>query len=183
MARIEVFLGSDSRIWLRQEDTTRQMAPGDIAFVAALAAKIEATFPKAWARLLELHEASRPNLIYWRFRMVERFARCNWATDDAQSFDIDEGELNVERVVCPLRGICKDEGVICLPTRDSGLTKIEQQVAELYIVGHTAEEIGRELGKTASTVNNQLCTIAHKLGVKTRREIAGKLLRPGWENR
>jgi DNA-binding NarL/FixJ family response regulator len=56
------------------------------------------------------------------------------------------------------------------------LTPAERRVAELAAVGHSNNEIARTLHVTVSTVEAQLSRAYAKLGVRSRSQLAGRLL-------
>lgn len=65
----------------------------------------------------------------------------------------------------------KDENIICKPQSLYRLTPAEKEVAKLYLRGDTFDMIARELGKSPSTVKQQLWKLKKKLGAKNCREI------------
>lgn len=131
-------------------------------------------FPGAWARLKLLYQAknnSSASKDVAAFSIVERFIRCNFGEHDLLTPDIDSKIMNFEEVRCPLRGMCPDENIICKPQSLIRLTPAEKQVATLYLRGDTFDMIAKELGKSPSTVKQQLWRLKKKLGAKNCREI------------
>lgn len=57
------------------------------------------------------------------------------AGQDTMSHDIDKGRYNIEQVKCPLRGECRNEGIICMPTLQTKLTAREEEIVRLRIQG------------------------------------------------
>ena len=79
--------------------------------------------------------------------------------------------FHFEEVKCPLRGICKDENVICKPQFKMPVSKEEGRAAVLYSKGLTANEIAAKLGKGVKTVKNQLGNAAKRLGLSRTRDL------------
>lgn len=131
-------------------------------------------FPGAWSRLRLLYQpkASTPaEKDKAAFSVVERFIRCNFGEHDLLTPDIDRDIVNFEEVRCPLRGMCQDENIICKPQSLYRLTPAEKEVARLYLKGETFNTIAQMLGKSPSTVKQQLWRLKNKLGAKNCREI------------
>lgn len=137
-----------------------------IEYVLAL---IKKRFPESYSRLAILYEKEEPT--EKRYIMAERFIRCNFGADDHLTPDIQNTILNFEEVRCPLRGMCKEEGIICKPKGLVSLSAKEKETAKLYIEGLTFKEIAEILRKNPSTIKNQLWKIKKKLGVTNCREI------------
>lgn len=131
-------------------------------------------FPGAWSRLSLLYK-QRSNTPAEKdkvaFSIVERFIRCNFGEHDLLTPDIDRDIVHFEEVRCPLRGMCQDENIICKPQSLYELTPAEKEVASLYLRGETFNTIAQQLGKSPSTVKQQLWRLKNKLGAKNCREI------------
>ena len=110
-------------------------------------------------RLTKFSEVVEPLITIIRNRFPECYARLVTLYKD------------FEEVRCPLRGICKDEHVICKPKSLVHLSKGEQEVVKLYLNGCTLDYISQQLHKNRSTVKTQLLRVRDKLGVKNCREI------------
>lgn len=149
----------------------KRLTKFSVEIVEPLISIIRARFPQCYARLATIykkHEAV----------MVERFVRCNFGEHDLLTEDLDHDILNFEEVRCPLRGLCKDEHIICKPKSLVHLSKGEQDVINLYLNGFTLDEITKQLQRKRSTVKTQLLRVRDKLGVKNCREII-RVLRLG----
>ncbi|MCH3994314.1 MAG: LuxR C-terminal-related transcriptional regulator [Prevotella sp.] len=131
--------------------------------------RINQRFPSCYARLISLYRNTPPT--ERKFFMAIRFIKCNLGSEDFLSFDIEDQEFNFEEVKCPLRGLCRDEGIICKPRGLVSLPPEEKKTAKLYLKGYTFREIAQRLNKSPATVKVQLCRIKDKLGVKNCREI------------
>lgn len=133
---------------------------------------IQEFWPDAFNRLSELYSASSLNRLYFEFRMVRRFCRCNFGLYDTQNWDIDEfGEWHFEQVPCPLRGECPDEGIICNPKMRTNLSEREKEIARL-LANMSTEEIAAELKLSIRTVYNHIQSIKIRLKSKTTAQIA-----------
>lgn len=135
---------------------------------------IKERFPGAWARLRLLYKPKNNSPAakdVAAFSVVERFIRCNFGEHDLLTPDIERDILHFEEVRCPLRGICQDENIICKPQSLYRLTPAEKEVASLYLRGETFNTIAQQLGKSPSTVKQQLWRLKNKLGTKNCREI------------
>lgn len=168
---LEFFTGSDGHVWFRDINGCQRLSTKNVELLDYMMDRIYRVFPGTYKRLQSMYKESECNKYYFKFRCVERFIRCNMGDDNAQKLDVTDNLFNLEVVQCPLRGICKDEGVLCKPSPDSAFSPAEKKVAELYSEGCTINEIAHQQQKSVSTVNNQLWNICKKFGVSTRREI------------
>lgn len=125
-------------------------------------------YPEAYAALMELYSKSNRNKLYFEFRVVRRFIRCNFGEYDYCQYDVDEyGRLRFEEVRCPLRGECQHEGVICKPKFSTNITEREMEVYRLIVQGYDANAIAKELFISPTTVNRHRENIKAKIQVKT----------------
>lgn len=130
--------------------------------------KIEEDYPEAAERLKDL---------YWKgaerkYMIAARFLRCNFSKNDHEP-DIDEdGNLCLERVECPLKGLfCKDYKVICEPRLNTILSDREKEVAILYASGHNIDEVGETLFIAPNTVRNHRHRIFKKLNIHNKSDL------------
>ena len=129
---------------------------------------IEVVYPGAMKALKEVYKSSLQNYNFGRYKIVERFIRCNFGENDLLTYDIEHGSMNIEKVRCPLRQICKNENVICNPSLS---TDKETQVAKLYAHGLSLQEIADVLHKSSCTVNAQLYNLKQRLNLNSSRDI------------
>lgn len=174
--RIEFWLWPDGTPMFRDENSGdyRKMSEADTDIVDEVLRILEVKYPKTYAALEELYAKSRFNRLFFRYIMAERFIRCNWSTHDNITDDLDGEQFNFEEVVCPLRGRCKHEGIICMPKPVKIVAELsieENRICQMYSEGMGIDEIAAKTFKSPSTVNNQLCRAAKVLGCK-RHEIA-----------
>lgn len=154
------------------KESFRKFTFRDRDIVELLYAKIGTHYPDAMERLMTVNERWKGNRWNFEFRVVDRFVRCNMGADDYLAYDIDAGEMNLEYVQCPLRGICEDEGVICCPeVRKGKLTETQRKVARLYALGKTPTEIAKTLKNSPSTIKTHLNKVREILGLKSVRGI------------
>ncbi|MBO5181851.1 MAG: LuxR family transcriptional regulator [Paraprevotella sp.] len=136
--------------------------------VSELLSVISDRYPDAFRRLAEAYSRYEPNRCHYEFKMVHRFCRCNFGEYDEYKRDIDEnGTCFFEEVRCPLRGECRDEGVICKPQLRTELTGRENEILELIGEGLQAQEIAEELCISVPTVNRHRENIKARLGLRT----------------
>ncbi|MCD8296813.1 MAG: helix-turn-helix transcriptional regulator [Prevotella sp.] len=136
---------------------------------------IRERYPQCFERLIKIHKVifKRSNNMNDedKFKIVDRFVRCNFGENDLLTQDIENGIMHFEEVKCPMRGICPDENVICKPKGLLKLTRAQKEVANLYVEGYSFTEIAEILGKNPSTVKSLLYKLKMKLNVKKSRNI------------
>ena len=129
-------------------------------------------WPDAYARLEQNYHKYSLNKPYFEFRMASRFCRCNVGSNDTLCWDIDEsGNWHLEKVNCPMRGECPDEGVICMPKMKTQLSEREMEIACRLSV-QVPEEIAQELHLSIRTVYNHIQAIKIRMKLKTIAQIA-----------
>ena len=156
---------------IRRDGVGRPLTPSDRKEIEWMLQQMRRRFPEAVARLHEWAYDSIANKRFFEYRMVDRFIRCNFGEADFLYSDIENGMFHFEEAKCPLRGICKDENVICKPKLKLPVSKEESRAAVLYSRGLTANEIAKVLGKGVKTVKNQLGNAAKRLGLNRTRDL------------
>ncbi len=136
-----------------------------------MAELINRLYPEAYKYLADLYAKSKPNRLYYRFLITDRFIRCNLGSNDTLSFDVDGTILHLEKVNCPLRGICPRENIVCSPKQKTPFFPKELEVAKFFAQGYVAREIAQKLGKSKNTVAAQLRKMTKRLGLKSTRDI------------
>ena len=164
MERVEFYVINGVTFY-SMNGVTETLTEHDRDAVTFLLDKIRTFFPEAYKELSEWADASRLNVPFFEFRMVDRFIRCNFGEADFQRPDIENGMFNFEEVKCPLRNICEHEGKICKPRLKADLTQEEQRVVSLYIRGYQYEEMANELGKSESTCKKQILSACRRLKI------------------
>lgn len=64
-----------------------------------------------------------------------------------------------------MRGECLDEGIICLPERETGLTCREKEIAQLVAKGMSNEEIAKMLFIGIDAVKSHVQNCLRKLNL------------------
>lgn len=140
----------------------------DYDFIDWFIDKLKAHYSNAYLRLKEIYSTNSRNKSYYKFCIVRRFIKCNFGELDEFRQDInDSGNFNFEEVKCPLRGECKDEGVICFAQFSSGLSAREMQVLYLVSNGYKNDDIADMLFISTCTVNRHKENIKKKLNLKS----------------
>ena len=167
----EEFFVIHGQTCIRRNGVSKPLTPSDRDEVGWMLVQMRHLFPEAAERLADWAADSEPNRLFFEYRMVDRFIRCNFGEADFLYSDVEDGMFHFEEVKCPLRGICKDENVICKPKFKIPVSKEESRAAVLYSKGLTANEIAKVLGKGVKTVKNQLSSAAKRLGLNRTRDL------------
>lgn len=108
--------------------------------------------------------------------MIERRAKCKSAARESlgQALSI------FERLGAPLWAAKADQEISRIATRSpaDGLTETERRIAALIAQGHTNREVASAMFVTENTVQTHVRHIFQKLGIRSRTELAARLL-PG----
>lgn len=165
------FYSYENELWYREPSgKTERLTERHHEIISSVLERIEHFYPKAYVALGKEYERCLPNLSLYRFRMVQRFCRCNFGNIDNVA-DIDSyGRFHLERVPCPLRGECRMEGIICSPEFNSRLSESELRVLKLWYQGFTKEEIAEDLYLSIHTVNNHIRNAFARLGLHEKAE-------------
>lgn len=156
---------------IRRGGVGRPLTPSDRTEIEWMLGKMRSCFPAAVERLESWASESVKNRRYFEYRMVDRFIRCNFGEADFLYSDIEDGMFHFEEVRCPLRGICKDEGVVCKPKFRMPLSREEGRAAVLYSKGLDAHEIASLMRKSAKTIKNQLDNARKRLHLDRTRDL------------
>lgn len=170
MEKLEFYL-FDGKVCWREDGTERILTQSNRDIITYVLDALERYFPETLEALNDECQASSRNKMYYDFRRVELFIRCNFSEHDTMHFDIDRGLMHFEEVKCPRRGICKHEGVICKPKLSMPLSGEEGKVAALYSKGLGAKEIARVLKKSIKTVKNQLNSARKRLKLNRTKDL------------
>lgn len=167
---IEFFI-YESNVMIRfVNGEVKQLKESDIKLINFVLDMIQTYYPKAYHALAEEYKACRGNVLYFNYRVVLRFIKCNYAALDNMP-DIEDDLLGrFEYVPCPLRGECKHECVICRPEFDSELSEAEKRVMRRWKDNQTVEGIAADLYLSPHTVNNHIRHSYKKLGVHSKSE-------------
>lgn len=170
MEKVEFFI-IDGQTCLRRGGVSKPLTPGDREEVEWMLGQMRSCFPEAVERLEAWAADSSMNVRFYEYRMVDRFIRCNFGEADFLYSDVEDGMFHFEEVKCPLRGMCKDENVICKPKFKVPLPVEEGKAAVLYSKGLTAHEIAKVMKKSAKTIKNQLDNARKRLHLDRTRDL------------
>lgn len=164
------FYTIDDELWCKTEQGNFLIDESSKEVVQSVFDFIKDNFKDAYDVLMKEYSKSASNVPYYKYLVVRRFCKCNFGNLDFTAIDIDNGSFNFEKVPCPLRGECKLECVVCMPTRTSNLSNTEKDVMQLYYEGRSIEEIAEIRYKSVSTIKNQVKSVYRKLGVHDKAE-------------
>lgn len=170
MEAVEFYI-MDGSVRYRCGGTDKKLGQADRDVVTAVLDGVRRFFPAAHQRLQELFRESERNRHFYEYRMAERFIRCNFGEYNRLEMDLENGMFHFEEVSCPLRGVCKDEGVVCKPRFAMQAPSEEIRVARLYSRGHAPKEIAGMLKKSVKTVKNQLARLTKRLHLNGTRDL------------
>lgn len=170
MEAIEFYVW-EGKVRYRWDGEERILHQDDKEIIGFVIQTLRTFFPDALKAVNEECADSSANKIFYNFRRVDLFIRCNFAEHDTLNFDVANGFMHFEDVKCPRRGICKYEGRICKPKMKMSIPNEERQVATLYSKGFTAVEIAGVLKKSIKTVKNQLTSVTKRLKLNRTRDI------------
>lgn len=161
----------EDEVWIKTPNGEHKpLKEDDRDFIRYMSNKIETFYPEAYDRLKQEYLKCSANISYFQYRMVRRFCRCNFgAIDNIKDIGIG-GELNFERVQCPLRGECLSEGIICNPKFNSKISESEKRVLKLVFRGKSKDEIAEKLCLSIHTVNNHIRNAYSRIGVHEKAE-------------
>lgn len=176
LRNIEFFKTPDGDVmYKRQGEGVRQLTEHDRDLVLDILSLIRTRYPEAFAALSDIYSKSEKNRLWYEFRMVSRFIRCNLGDYDTQSIDIDaDGMMHFEQMKCPLMGAddCPWECVICHPKLSTGLTSREQELLPLFAEGLQSWEIAERMCISKNTVDRHRQNILAKTGKRSTTELA-----------
>lgn len=170
--QLEFFVSSQGEVYFYGQDgAMHKYDMSQAELIRELADLIERMYPIAYKFLYEENIKSKRNNLYHRFLITNRFIRCNLGSNDTLQYDIENSMFNLEKVQCPLRGLCPKEGIICCPKVRSPFFPKELEVVKLFSRGYVAREIADILGKSANTVSAQLRKMTKRLKLKSNRDL------------
>lgn len=170
MEAVEFFI-INGQTCIRHNGVSKPLTPSDRDAVEFMLRNMEHCFPEAVKRLREWAAGSAANKRFFEYRIVDRFIRCNFGEADFLYPDVENGMFHFEEVKCPLRGICRDEGIVCKPKFQVPLPEEEGRAAALYSKGLTAHEIAGMLKKSVKTIKNQLDNARKRLHLDRTRDL------------
>lgn len=162
----------NGELWRIKGDGDNQMlTETDIDIIQKVISVVRERYPEAYFALAKEYQKSSMNVPYYQYLIVRRFCKCNFGKLDTTRYDIDNlGRYNFEMVECPLRGECKNEGIICSPKFNTKLSVAEERVMDLVYQGLSKEEIGDKLFLSVNTIKQHVKSAYCKLGVHDKSE-------------
>lgn len=170
---VEFFRFPSGEGMYRQDGVVKSFSQNDTALINYSFQYIGMHYSDAMTRLNNMYATSQKNISFFRFRIVDRFARCNFSSLDTSKLDIDEdGHFNLEFISCPLRGgECPDEGVICQPRLTLNIRRSEMMVFAQLKNGLSYDEIGVILNISPITVKHHCEALRRTLGIPTNEKL------------
>lgn len=162
--RIEFFTSPDGHVDILTPYGAERYTPSHTEVTDMVIEMLSKYFTEALERLETLYAKSKPNRRYHRYLIANRFIRCNFGELDTLTFDMeDASSFHLEKVKCPLRGECPDEGCICRPKLNRIFSPREEQVICCLSDGMTRSEAADALGIANNTVNRHIDNIKSRL--------------------
>lgn len=170
MHSIEFYTFEDE-VWYRCEDGTHaKLDEMSRDIVKWMIEKLEEFYPTAYVALGKEFKACKANIPYFEFRIAFRFCKCNFGGIDNVK-DIDgNGRFHFERVVCPLRGECRHEGIVCNPPFNAKISPAEMRVLELIWRKMKTSDIANKLSLAERTIQNHTYNAYTRIGVREKAE-------------
>ena len=160
-----------NEIWYIGDDGSNKRVDEDNAeLIAYILNKVSEFYPEAYNALSECYKKSSANVTYYQYLMVRRFIKCNFGALETTKHDVDNGSFNFEKTMCPMRGECKYEGIICFPKFNSKLSQAELRVMRLVYEGKWVDDIAEELFLSPNTIKNHIKSVYVKLGIHEKSE-------------
>jgi len=150
------FFAYEGEVWFRQDGNLVRLTESHTEVIDGMIEIMSTFYPKAYEALCEAYNGCALNKWYYRFRVVMRFIRCNFAQLDNVPDVSGAGRYAFEFVPCPLRGECKLECVVCRPEFDHKLSSAELPVMRLWFDGYDEKFIADKLYLSPHTVHNHI---------------------------
>lgn len=169
MRDVEFYSDDSGEIYISYPDgTTKMIRENSREIITDLLSMISDLKPDTYDKLMETYSRYSKNKVYYEFRMVQRYIRCNWPRFDSNKKDIDaDGRFNNETFFCPIRDECPLSGIVCNSPVSTTLTEREKEVFALISEGLQAEEIKDRLFLSIHTINRHRENIKVKIGVRS----------------
>ena len=165
------FFTFKDEVWFRKTSGEfARLADTDYDTVDEVHDLIRTFYPKAFEALASMYNNSARNQSYYRYLIVSRFVRCNFAPLDEVPDITWDNHFNFEHISCPLRGECPFDGIICRPEFDHRLSPAELRVMELVYHHLTEPEIAEQLHISRCTVHNHISNAYARLGIHSKSE-------------
>jgi DNA-binding CsgD family transcriptional regulator len=157
------FYTYNNEVWYRDGEISEKLTERS-EVIPYMVDNLTQFFPEAY-KALEKEYKGILDLRLKKFRIVQRFCKCNFGQID-NVMDIDGfGRFNFERVDCPLRGECRLENIVCSPKFNTCISDSENRVLELLYKGVGKEEIADKLCLSPFTVKNHTANAFARLNI------------------
>ena len=168
LANIE-FFAHEEEVWYRTDERFERLTESTVEIVDRVIEMLSVFYPKAYDALCRMYGGCALNKRYYRYRIVARFIRCNFAQLDNVP-DIAGKHCHFEHVQCPLRGECAFDRVVCRPEFAHRLSAAEKPVMRLWYDGLQEDEISDRLCLSPHTVHNHIRNAYRRTGTHSRGE-------------
>ena len=148
MEAIEFYVW-EGKVRYRLDGEERILKQNDREIIEFVLENLRTFFPEALNALSEECKGSAANKLYYEFRIVDLFIRCNFAEHDTLNFDVANGFMHFEEVKCPRRGICKNEGKICKP-------KMKMSITGYYFIKCQSKDSAKQKAEQIMILLNQI---------------------------
>ncbi|MDE5971861.1 MAG: helix-turn-helix transcriptional regulator [Muribaculaceae bacterium] len=165
------FFAYEGEVWYQSSDgSIEKLQESNSEIIDELIDHIATFYPKAHNALCSEYKGCALNRSYYRYRIVSRFIRCNFAKLDNIPDFSPNCRCSFEFVPCPLRGECRHERVICRPEFDHKLSAAEMPVLRLWFNALSIDDIADRLCLSPHTVNNHIRHAYQRLNIHSRAE-------------
>lgn len=173
-AHTEFFISPLGEIMIHDRRGVHTYKEEDTEFTDLMFSAIEDKYPEAFESLSRLYRKSSANILFFKYRVVHRFLRCNFGEYDKR-YDIDEfGDFNFEEVKCPLRYECELCDIVCRPKFNSSLSIREKEVMKMIYHGANPLKVSQALAISEQTVLTVKRNAFKKLEVHSMQEFMAK---------
>lgn len=170
LTNIEFFTYGNEVMVRTADGSVRTLSSNDQELIDPFCEYLSTFYPKAYAALCEEYKQSALNQPYFRFRIVNRFVRCNFGDLDDVNDISSSMRCNFEYVPCPLRGECHLDRIVCHPEFSHNLSPAEMQVLRLVYDGLTEEAIGERLRLSPHTIHTHVRNAYARLDIHSKAE-------------
>lgn len=162
----------DGEVWYLTSDGRNELLDETKeSLISMLIDHMMECYPDAYEALAKNYRKSAMNVRYFRFLIARRFCKCNFSNLDTTEMDFRPNtSFKFEKVQCPLRGECPLEGIVCMPSFNTKLSKKELDVMQLIYEGCSNEEVSERLYISPYTVKNHIKSVYAKLGIHEKSE-------------
>lgn len=163
------FYTYNNEVWYRDGETSERLTEQSEEIISFMIDKLVQFYPEAY-KALDKEYRGIIDLRLKKFRIVQRFCKCNFGRiDNVNDIDV-VGNFHFEIVECPLRGECKLEDCVCNPKFNACISEAENRVLRLLYHGIKRQDIADKLYLSPITVNNHIANALQRLGLHSVQE-------------